>query len=297
MELADKTAHQALAYVAATQRQGYTMTAEELLAYMELPGRRQATRGTSPRTITTTAPERWLQEQVRASREPLLTAIRQAAGVQQRKVPGTPDKPGETIVQWLTRLRWLTEQNERVRITALGDAVLAHLEQTTHEPEIPVAIVLNQGDELASAKVIGEIAAIGPCALVDPYFSIAGLLHLVNSTQVERVLTSRKDAQKVAELEIALSTVNVGRPFAIRTSEAFHDRLIVPASGSVRLLGTSLTGLGNKLSVMVKLDEDSTSRAIRGEFETAWASAEPLRPATGSPEASSDDGTDESSDS
>lgn len=54
MELADRTAHLALSYVAATKRQGYAMTAPELEAYMRQPRRRLGIPATPERTVTTT---------------------------------------------------------------------------------------------------------------------------------------------------------------------------------------------------------------------------------------------------
>lgn len=130
------------------------------------------------------------------------------------------------MIEWLTRLRWLRVDHDRVRTTALGDATLAHLEQTTLEQEIPMGIVLNRGDDLATAKVIGEIANAGPCALVDPFFSIDSLLPLVNSTQVDRVLTSSRDQAKLGagdsarypQLGPPVSTSGRVRPFTIASS-------------------------------------------------------------------------------
>lgn len=84
-------------------------------------------------------------------------------------VPGRPGVPDETPLAWLSRLMWLTVEEGRVRVTSLGRAVLGSLEQASFEEEFPVAVVLDEGDPLATPRVIGQIAEVGPCALIDPY--------------------------------------------------------------------------------------------------------------------------------
>lgn len=181
MQLADETAHLALAYVAASQRQGYLMSTHELEEYLKRPGRRPGSPGTPAQTIATTLLQRSLREHVVRHNETILDAVRRALGVRAEQIPAQPGTSGESTTDWLTRLRWLRVEDDRVRTTALGDAILAHLEQSTLEEEIPVGVLLNQGDELATAKVIAEIAEVGPCALIDPYFSMHSLLPLVNT--------------------------------------------------------------------------------------------------------------------
>jgi hypothetical protein len=118
-----------------------------------------------------------------------------------------------------------------VATTKLGRAVLAHLEQESLEDEIPVGIVLNQGDELAEARVISHIAGLGPCAVVDRYFSMGSLLQVAYSTEVEAVLVGSADKAKVAGLETNLPKLRLDRDFQIRKSEVFHDRFVFLRSG------------------------------------------------------------------
>lgn len=161
-----------------------------------------------------------------------------------------------------------------MRITPLGDAILAHLEAESFEHEVPFDVVLDKGDELASGRVIEEISQLGPCAVVDPYFSIDSLLQVVQSTEVARILTGTVDEKKLAGLNSAVPRVEVERTFEVRKSDAFHDRFVIPDAGPIWMLGTSFTGLGKRLSVMVQVRDDAAARAIRAAFEEAWKNAD-----------------------
>lgn len=197
---------------------------------------------------------------------------------QVEEIPPTPGVPAESIGHWLARLGWLTVADEgvSVSITQLGRAVLAHLDQESLEDEIPVGIVLNQGDELAEGRVMSHIATLGPCAIVDRYFSLESLLQVVHSTDAEAVLVGSRDKSKLAGLETTLPKLRLDRKFEIRKTDVFHDRFVIPASGPVWLLGTSLSGLGRRLSIMVELTDERLSDAVRHEYRLAWDDAEPV---------------------
>jgi hypothetical protein len=284
LELTDETAHRALAYVAAVQRQGYVMTVEELEAYLARPGRRPGTPGTPgtpERRVVTTNFDRalanWLQTALRPAMRGVGESIARTLQAEERIVPGTPGVPGtpaESVVEWLSRLRWLRVNDGRVRTTQLGAAVLGHLEQASLEEEIPVGVVLDQGDDLAEARVVQQIAEIGPCAVVDRFFSMDGLLPILYSTQVEAVLMGDDAGGKLAGVETALRRLSVDRPFEVRKSDVFHDRFVVPPDGPVWALGTSFTGLSRRLSIMVRIDDEKMSNAIRRTFADVWEAAE-----------------------
>jgi hypothetical protein len=151
--------------------------------------------------------------------------------------------------------------------------MLGHLEQASLEEEIPVGVVLDQGDELATARVIQQIADIGPCAVVDRYFSMDSLLPILYSTEVEAVLMGADSGGKLAGVETALRGLAVERPFEVRKSDVFHDRFVIPPHGPVWALGTSFSGLARRLSIMVRIDDERMSGAIRREFREAWEEA------------------------
>ena len=273
MDLTNDTGHLGLAYVAAVRRQGGAVTVMEFEAYMARPGPRPAVperreRQTSPGVAA-------FLEQISGPGGLASTFLRSIlAGVETPEVVVAEARPAETVNEWLTRLGWLRIVDGRILITQLGEAVLAHLEQTDVEVEIPVALTLRRDDELARARVFAKIAELGPAALVDPYFSMEGLLQVVQSTRVDRVLTSGKSASKVAGLEVALAGLSDERTVEVRKSDAFHDRLVLSDQGPVWMLGTSLTGVGKHLSIMVEIGDGASRGALRSAFDEAWQAAE-----------------------
>jgi hypothetical protein len=265
VEITSEKGHRALLYVAAVQRHGYVPTVDEFEAYIGRPTPRDA--------VLMQARQRRLQFGFQRQLRDLFEFL-------QTQLPGLPDEPpeladpGETVTQWLTRLRWLVVEDGRVKITPLGQAVLAHLEAIGVDADIPVAVVLDPKDELALARVVGELSGIGRGALIDPYFSIQHLLTIVHSTRIDRVLMGTRDQTKLAAVEVALESISAPRRLEVRKSDAFHDRMALPESGPILLIGTSLTGVGARLSMMVRLDESSAAgEAIRGRFEQVWGEA------------------------
>ncbi len=278
MDLIDQTAHLALAYVEAVKQQGHTMTPYELEAYVAARRRWPGVQATPPRTVTSTNVGRVIQQMSHQTLDAFRKAFQEALEPIQEERPGKPGVPAEPVVDWLSRLGWIAMRSERVEITKLGEAMLAHFELETLEEEIPVAVVLNQGDQLASARVIQKIAELGPCAVVDPYFSIESLIEVLQLTEVHRVLTGTKDAGKLAGLAAALGSQPPARLFEVRKSATFHDRFVIPDDGPLLFLGTSFTGFGKQLSLMVQLGDEKVESILRAEFERSWQVAEPIQP-------------------
>jgi hypothetical protein len=59
-------------------------------------------------------------------------------------------------------------------------------------------------------------------------------------------------------------------------NDDFHDRFVIPDSGPVRQIGTSLNGVSKRLSVMVTMEDDAAAAAIKAAFEASWATATPI---------------------
>ena len=261
MNLTDEVGHRALAYVGAVSRQGYAMTTEEFNAFMALPVR---------------------------EREPSTAMARLAelsrAVVAQMSVLASP--PKESILEWLARLHWLREADGRVHITPLGRAVLAHLDEAGLEEELPAELVLDPADELSYARLIGAIAEAGECLLVDGFFELGNFLDVVQRTRVTRVLVRPVGKSgRLEALQQAVEGYRFDRPFEIRSSDDIHDRFIVPEQGPMRLIGTSLNGVGRRLAVTARVS-DQTDMAIRAAVEKAWTRATLV--AQGSPPDSSE---------
>jgi hypothetical protein len=254
MDIADAQAHLALSYVATVSDNGHRLTQREFRDYMANPQRRQTRSGGVLASV-------------------LLT--NQFAEL--AKIYGGTTTT-ETLLAYLCRVHWLVVDSDHVLITGLGRAVLRSLERQAVDDETPVGVVLN--DALSYARVIGIIAAAGPSALAEPYFELEQLGAIVSQTQVERVLThpDRGSGQgRVAALAAGLAALTPGRPFEIRCSDAMHDRFLIPESGEVRQIGTSLNHVGKRFSVSVELHDDWLAEAIRKAFEEAWIAATPVK--------------------
>ncbi len=52
---------------------------------------------------------------------------------------------------------------------------------------------------------------------------------------------------------------------------------MIPHAGPVWLLGTSLTGIGKRLALMVQVEDEAVSSDIRKRFEEEWSQAQPVR--------------------
>lgn len=250
MDIADARAHRCLKYLDAVSKRGYQLTFDEFQRYANRPVRGRSFPSINP------------MESLNLSRETV-------AGYFYRL--GWVDIPGPDEHEFLG--------DDPVILTDLGRVVLAALDDESLDSEIDAAIVLDQDDPIAHARVIGEIAALGEAAVVDPFFNVQELIDVVQRTQVTRILTGTNDKNgRLAALKQALIDNTFSRDVEIRVSNDFHDRFAIPKSGPVRMLGTSLNGVGKRLSVLIEMQEGTASDSIRGAFERTWKSADQLAP-------------------
>jgi hypothetical protein len=249
-DIAPKRAHQALAYLRAIQEGGVSITESELRAYAASP---------FPKKRSAMALESVFE---------MLTVE-------------------EEIVDYLLRCRWIAlvdrsgdPGTRRISMTSLGRAVLSHLDREDVEAEPSETILLNDQDPYGYARVIGKIAEAGDCLIVDPYFRLDQFADIVRLTGASRVLTSSRLAKSdIAALSVALRSVPGDRNVSLRVSSdsMLHDRFLVPASGSVVFLGTSLNSAGRKLSAIGEVHGEVADR-IRSTCERFWNEATPLEP-------------------
>lgn len=255
MQLADKRCHQVLNYIAAMQRQGIVLTAGDVNAYAARAERK-------PRGGWADMEATWLQN-----------------------VQG---KVRELPLAWLFRVRWIDlhgptddfDDEDRVTITDIGKAALRALDESAAD-RAPASstVVLDAEDPIALAKVIEQIMGMGPTALIDRYFGHDVFLAAAQRTKIERILTGPRSEKRIAGLQQALADVAIDRPFEVRVDDEdrYHDRFIIPDSGSIWALGTSMNGVGARLSVMTEI-KGPAADAIRRDFEDAWNSGRSLKP-------------------
>jgi hypothetical protein len=244
VKIADNTTHRVLAYVAAVERQGHRLTAQDVDAFAQRAYRNRPRAG-------------------------LLA-------------------PDARPLVWLYRVGWIDligpSQNivdeDEVVVTDLGRAALRALDEEAATPDSGSSTVtLDKDDPTALAKVIEQVNGLGECALVDRYFDANGFLPVIQRTQITRVLTGPGPAKRVAGVEQALADVKVDRNFEVRIDpgDDHHDRFIIPLEGPVLAIGTSLSGVGARHSIMTEIS-GAPADAIRVRFEEAWRGGRAIAP-------------------
>lgn len=238
MRITTESVHRSLAYVAAVSGQGYQLSVEEFNSYAE------ATQS--------------------AGHYGGLFSVMASLGH-----PGLRERP-PTNPQ---TVRWLVEDPPGyVSLTPLGRAVLRAMDQQEVE-DTPLDVVLDTEDRFAYAQIIHRIAQYEEPMLVDPYFKLDYLLHVVQQTSTARILIGPK--ADVAGLSAALSNLPPDRKLEIRLSDEFHDRYVIPPGGSIDMLGTSLSGVGKKPTAFVRVNPPVADE-IRRTHEELWMRAQPL---------------------
>jgi hypothetical protein len=133
--------------------------------------------------------------------------------------------------------------------TDLGKAFL--MSQTMAGADGGGVLVLEAGGEFAYQEVMARLAAHSEATLVDPFLSLEGLYHVIQLTEVTKILVSPKAPQK--QLKAAVGSTSLTRPLELRASSEVHDRLFVPLTGTIEMLGTSLNGVSKRLSLLAPL--------------------------------------------
>lgn len=250
MNIADEIGHRTLNYISALNHQGYKVSVGELNAYIESPTRR------SRLSINFTE----------AFKKSLLGL--------------------ESVVDHFQRIGWIKRtalkkgipsDADKVELTKLGSAVLKSLKKQELTAEPSPVIVLKAEDFLSYSRVISKISEFNEGLLADPYFRIDNLPDLIDHTSCDRILTSERiqKRDKVA-LTVALKEVTK-KKIEIRVSNAkdFHDRFIIPQSGPVIFVGTSINSINQKFSVIGEISEPAAGE-IRKAYEKFWDDAKPL---------------------
>lgn len=224
--LVDPTVHRLLAYISAVAGQGYEILARELEEFAQSPTRRVG------RTH--------IKGSARVGGITFADLFSRISDQYSSIYEVSEPEADESWTEFLERLSWInvSHTETRVRLTALGTALLNYLDAQRQGAEEAVPLVLNADDPMAYPRIIGRIADMPQVLLVDAYVQPEDVWLLTTQASVPRILTSDKPP-KARLAAIAATLVKMApehRP-EIRVASKLHDRFIVPAKGDIYQLG------------------------------------------------------------
>jgi hypothetical protein len=243
VEITNKIGQRALTYVAAVASQGYELTFAEFEAYVSMP---------VPGAQSWSPPHGLAGAGAEGAAEPILS--------------------------WLTRLGWLERGEATVRISQLGRAVLRAVEHQQRAVQLPTEVTLGPDELFDYGRVLGHIAEQRDALLVDPFLQTDQLMDIVHRTAVTRVLVGadrQYDAERRSLAEALSRTLGLDRPFYVGVSSELRDRYVIPPSGPVGFLATSVSHGGERFAVVGAIDPPIAD-AIRRTYEDVWSRATPL---------------------
>lgn len=237
-----------LEYVAALERQGYSIKVDEFDAYAKRPDR---VPGTSRNVLT-------------SSIESAFSAM----------LSGTVT-PGETYRDHFKRVHWVVDAGGHVKLTRLAHALLGDINspRLTDDTGAFTEVVVKPEDVFAYVRLLSAINGLGVSMLIDPYLRIDQFFDIASSTMISRVLTSPRALGNAQNKENYVKAVAAtGGVIEVRVTDSLHDRHVIPESGGVLALGISLNGTQKNFSVLTRLGEES-SASLRASYEKIWSDA------------------------
>lgn len=259
MEIIGESAHRMLAYVEAVRRQGHALTAEEFKAYASGWDQKVTSTGDYASVVAN-----------------FNRVAAMALGTGRREV--------EPMLDYLARVRWITNYGGKVDITSLGKAVLREANTPLPDSEVgsTLEVIIDPKDPFAYAQLMSKIAGFEDCLVVDPYLELEQLQTLGTFQSVTRILTSNKDSRR--KTPVFAMVLEAFPHLSVRMAEQklLHDRIVMPSDGSALMLGSSLASITRRFGVATPL-EATSSRLIRKHYDEIWAGAKAIDPAPSEP--------------
>jgi len=249
MEIIGEKAHRMLAYVEAVRRQGYALGTAEFIAYAEQWDQKVTIAGVDGELMQAMA-------QMKSATAAFL---------------GTGRRQVEPMIDYLLRVRWISETDAKIGITPLGKAVLreANAPLPGSDTASTLEVIIDPSSPFAYAQLMAKISGLAECLIIDPYLDEQQLLTLAGFPNVTRILTGDKYLTSKAPLfSLALQAAP---HLEVRTVQQgdLHDRFAIPAEGSAYMLGSSLGSIAKRFGVATTLEE-SSSRLISANYESIW---------------------------
>ncbi|ULP48049.1 hypothetical protein [Mycolicibacter virginiensis] len=183
-------------------------------------------------------------------------------------------EPDETLVEQVLRFRWVRTSATGIGLvlTGLGRALLRADADLTTTAEITM---LGGDDPLAWGSLVGAIAEVGECVVVDPYLKLEHLLVLAQFTSTTRVIMRRPAKENdLVPWRVCLASPDLNIEMRVADPKLLHDRYIV-GDTDVYTLGCSLNGVGRKPTTLAPLSGEVADQ-VRVIVEEWWEGAEPI---------------------
>jgi hypothetical protein len=187
-------------------------------------------------------------------------------------------------VQDIKRNQWVLEQEgllEQSKIPGVGRPTiqLVKMYESREKTAIRGEQLFPKGTQFEAFKSVTKIlrTATKEICVVDNYLEISLLemMEAIPSKPAIRLLTFKPSRDFKAA--ITAFTKQYGQSVEVRLhKKEVHDRAIIVDDRDFYALGASIKGLGNNLSLLHKLEDLSIIARLQAEFQTIWASANPL---------------------
>jgi hypothetical protein len=139
--------------------------------------------------------------------------------------------------------------------------------------------VFPKGTQYEAFKAVTNIlrTATAEIFVVDNYLgtSLLDMIEVIPSKPVVRLLTFKPSAD--FKIAVAAFKKQYGQSVEVKLHQKeVHDRAIVIDDRDFFALGASIKDLGDKLSLLNKIEDPANITRLRTEFQNVWASATPL---------------------
>ena len=182
------------------------------------------------------------------------------------------------------RNQWVLEQDgllEQSRIPGLGrpKAQLVKMYESPESTMLRNEQVFPKGTQYEAFKSVTNVlrTATKEILVVDNYVgsSLLEMIEAIPSKPAVRLLTFKPSADFKAA--VTAFRKQYSQPVEVRLHQReVHDRAIVVDDRNFFALGASIKDLGDKLSLLNRVEDPANVTRLRAEFQTIWASADPL---------------------
>jgi len=187
-------------------------------------------------------------------------------------------------VQDIRRNQWVLEQDallEQSRIPGMGRprVELVKIYESRQSTVIRNEQVFPKGTQYEAFKAVTNILRTATREILVVIITLASslleMIEAIPSKPAARLLTFKPSADFKAAV-IAFKK-QYGQSIEVRLHQReVHDRAIVVDDTDFFALGASIKDLGDKLSLLNKVEDPANVARLRAEFRSIWASANPL---------------------